>query len=151
MFTRDEALSLDRFPGALQSETLLGQAWIREHGAPYVGFDFNVPLGDGRDPGDSIPPALRAAAIEASKPRADIIAWGDGYVDLLEVKGRGDAAALGQLVQYGVLWNRMRPHELVRKTGVIVAVIDAAMLSIYNEAAVPVFIYSDLTAFIRRT
>jgi hypothetical protein len=151
MFTRDEALKLDRFPGALQSETLLGQAWIREHGAPYAGFDFNVALGDGRDPGDTIAPAIREAAIEASKPRADIIAYGDGFVDLLEVKGRGDAAALGQLVQYSVLWNRAHPDEPVRHTGVIVAVVDPTMLSIYNSAAIPIFIYSDLTAYIRRT
>jgi hypothetical protein len=151
MVTRDEALALDRFPGALTSETLLGQAWIRENGAPYLGFDFNVGLGDGRDPGPTIPPPLRAASIEASKPKADVIAYGDGFVDLLETKGRADAAAIGQLVQYVILWNRKNPNLLVRKTGVIVASIDAGILSVYNDANIPVFIYPDLVAAIRRT
>lgn len=151
MFTRDQALALDRFPGALQSETLLGQAWIREHGAPYVGFDFNVALGDGRDPGDSVPGPLRAAAIEASKPRADIIAYRDGSVDLLETKGRLDAAALGQLVQYEVLWNRQQPAWPIRARGVIAAVAGAEIVSVYNAANVPIFLYPDLLHAIRRT
>jgi hypothetical protein len=151
MFTRDEALALDQFPGALKSETLLGQAWIRDRGAPYVGFDFNVALGDGRDPGDSVPAPLRAAAIEASKPRADIIAYRVESVDLLETKGRLDAGALGQLVQYEVLWNRTHPDQPVRNRGAIVALAGAEILSIYNAANVPVFIYPHLSDSIRRT
>lgn len=151
MWTRDDALALDRFPGALKSETLLGQAWIREFGSPYNGFDFNVPLGDGRDPGPAIAAPLRAASIEASKPRADVIAYGDGFIDLLETKGRGDAGALGQLVQYQVLWNRGNPDNLVRRVGVIVATLDATLLSVYNDANVPVFIYPDLLPSIRRS
>jgi hypothetical protein len=151
LLTRDQALALDRFPGALTSETLLGQAWVREHGAPYLGFDFNVAVGEGRDPGDTVPGPLRAAAIEASKRRIDVIAYGDRFVDLLETKGRADPGALGQLVSYQVLWNRQHPEAPVRKLGLIVAVMDATMLSVFNDANIPVFIFPDLVDVIRRT
>ena len=151
MWTRDAALAVDHFPGALKSETLLGQAWVREHGAPYVGFDFNVALGDGRDPGDRVPAPLRAAAIEASKPRVDLIAYADTYVDLLETKGRADMAAMGQLMTYEVLWNWQHPDLPVRLVGVICAVMNPTLLSVFNQAHVPVFIYPELVDAIRRT
>lgn len=151
MWTREAALALDRVPGGLKSETLLAQAWIRDMGAPYVGFDFNVALGEGRDPGPDIAAPLRAAAIEASKPRADVIAYREDSVDLLETKGTADMAAIGQLTAYTVLWNGQHPALPVRKTGIICAVLNPTLLLVFNSANIPVFIYPELVDVIRRT
>jgi hypothetical protein len=151
MYTRDEALALDRFPAALQSETLLGQAWVREHGGPYQGFDFNVAVGDGRDPGDGIATPLRLASIEASKRRIDVVAYQPSYVDILEVKGRADPAAIGQLSTYEILWNAQHPDRRVRRVGIIVAVLDPDMLMVFEKAFIQVFVYPDLAYAIRRT
>ena len=60
MFTLDESLLLSNLPGALSSETVLVQAWLREHGARFKGFDFNVRVGDGQEPSSTMPEPWRS-------------------------------------------------------------------------------------------
>lgn len=151
MFTKAEALALDRVPGGLKSETLLAQAWISQTLNEYLFFDFNVAVGDGRDPGDHIPAALRNAAIEASKRRIDIVAYDPyGRVDLGEVKGRADAMALGQLDLYKQLWESKQIHP-VNERFIVCCLIDPELLTAANSRAFGVFVFPDLVDAIRRT
>lgn len=151
MLTLDAALALKTLPGALASETALVQRWLREHGAGYVGFDFNLRVGHGAGTFESYPEPYRSMAIDNSKRIIDVVAYGDGWIDLLEVKGRADPAAVGQIRVYDLLWSRDNPSTPVRNSGLICAILDEDMhYALLLEQITP-FVYPDLIGVIRRT
>jgi hypothetical protein len=145
------ALALRNLPGALASETALAQRWLREHGDRYHGFDFNVGVGHGADVDANIGEPWKSFARERSQRKIDIVCYDDVDVDLMEVKGKADPCAVGQIRVYTRLWNREHPTARVRASGVICALCDDDMRFALMFESVQLFEYPDLVGVIRRT
>lgn len=151
MLTLDAALALKQLPGALASETALVQRWLTERGAEYQGFDFNLRVGRGVAPGANIPEPWRSAALEASRRIIDVVAYRADSIDLLEVKGRADPCAIGQIWAYSTLWDRDNPTTPVRNQGIVCAMLDDELRYVLTLAQISAFVYPDLIPLIRRT
>ena len=59
MMSREAALGISRLPGNTPWESALIQRWIRDEGAQYTGYDFNVRIGTAFDPGPEFTEAIR--------------------------------------------------------------------------------------------
>lgn len=151
MLTLDAALALPTLPGALASETALVQRWLREHGADYVGFDFNLRVGHGAGDFTNLEQPYRAMAIDNSKRIIDVVAYRDRSIDLLEVKGRADPCAVGQIRAYSTLWERDHPDMPVLNSGLICAILDDDIRYVLTIEQITPFVYPDLIGVIRRT
>lgn len=151
MLTLDAALALKTLPGALASETALVQRWLSEHGADYVGFDFNYRVGHGAASFGTLEEPYRTLAIDNSKRIIDVVAYRYDAIDLLEVKGRADPCAVGQIRAYDLLWSRDQPNYPVRNVGLICAILDDDMRYVLSLEQITPFVYPDLTSVIRRT
>lgn len=151
MLTLDAALALKMLPGALASETALVQRWLSEHGADYLGFDFNLRVGRGAAPFTALEEPYRTLAIDNSKRIIDVVAYRDRSIDILEVKGRADPCAVGQIRSYAILWGRDHPELPVLNVGVISAFLDDDMRYVLLLEQITPFVYADLTSVIRRT
>lgn len=151
MLTLDAALQLPRLPGALASETALVQRWLRERGAAYEGFDFNIKVGAGAQPADNLPEPWRSLRLEQSKRLIDVVAYHATGIDLLECKGKADPCAVGQIRVYSRFWNREHPNQPVTSTGLICAILDDDMAFALLFEGITAFVYPDLVGVIRRT
>ena len=115
-----------KFPGLIPEETLVAREWLKLHEGEYSGFQYNVRIGSGDDPGPAYPEYARKMAIGNSQLRLDAVAWQDlkpGFVladdtdpeitlaenpiavpTLIEFKRRAATSAVSQLLAYAHLW-----------------------------------------------
>jgi len=100
-----DVLLLQRsFPGMSEPESRIFRAWLAQHGADYDRFEFNVRVGAGVDVPPDTPEFVQELARSVSRPRIDVVAFGDGVVRLIEVKVRAGLSSIGQLVGYRTLY-----------------------------------------------
>lgn len=129
---RLESLRL-QYPGLIPEETLVARAWHELYQQNYLGFQYNVRIGSGDDPGPSYADYARQNAILNSQLRLDCVAWQNlkpGYVltdganpalvylenpvalpTLVEFKRRAATSAVSQLLAYGHLWSSDFPGQ----------------------------------------
>lgn len=93
----------------LPRECLIFRNWLKSHEAEYDSFDYNSRIGTGYDPGPGWEDSIRAMAIANSQKRLDVVAWRGPQAELIEVKDRAGASALGQLLTYAPLWHTAHP------------------------------------------
>jgi hypothetical protein len=120
-----------RYPAMLPREIIVWRNWLKAHESEYSFFAYNVRVGQGYDPGESVQPSIRRQAILNSQKRIDAVGWKGGHVapapppdtlipeaflpvldgepTLFEVKDRLTASGIGQLFTYEVLWSLSFP------------------------------------------
>ena len=93
-----------KHPGMMAAEALIWRAFLRAHGGSYDRFDYNVLLGTGVTPPDSLVEPYRSASIRASKLRGDVIGWRGGVPTIFEIERYAKASAVGQILAYRAAW-----------------------------------------------
>lgn len=88
------------------------QVWERflssQHNT-YDRFDYDVRVGDGRDPGPDFPPNIRSMAISLSKRRIDVVGHASNHLAIIEITRVAGIKAFGQLKVYPVLYKIQNP------------------------------------------
>ncbi len=99
------------FPGFLRMEQQIWTTFLQVH--PEIGpdIDYNVRVGKGFDPGAQFDDSARAAAIKNSQLRLDAVTYQTNGWWIYEVKVRCGAGAVGQLLQYEVLYEEAYPDN----------------------------------------
>lgn len=120
----DRYLVQMQFRGMPAQESNITRAWLRANGLDYDRFEFNVTLGDGRPAAEGIDAATAAQHAFLSKSRADVIGYVGDRVDIVEVKDRAKATAMGQIRGYAVLWRGDHPGIPIRRLLVVARSID---------------------------
>jgi hypothetical protein len=115
---RAAAIGLSRLPGNTPWESALIQKWIQEEGAPFTGFDFNVRIGTGLDPGPAFDDTIRRGSILNTQKRIDCLAYTAEGVFIVEGKIIVDLTVMGQFLGYRHLLERDSPD--VRVLGYVV-------------------------------
>jgi hypothetical protein len=106
MSTPAQTLEADRwkYPGMAPREVLIWRAWLALHQHEYVGWDYNVLLGNGIDPGPTYSQPYRDQFIRNTQKRADAVATQNQQPYIFEVKDRATGSAMSQLITYQHLW-----------------------------------------------
>ena len=102
-------LEQSRYPGRFEPEHEVIGDWLQARGALYDRIEFNVRLGAGVEPPPDLVEPYLTNAKELSQKRADIVAYEQGGVQIIEAKGRATINALGQLQAYRALWELEYP------------------------------------------
>ena len=96
---------LNYYPGMLTNEAQIWEAFMAAHPGLVVSPEYNVRIGVGMDPGPTFTADVRRMAILNSQLRLDVVAGdGKGGFTIYEVKQRCRAGAVGQLLQYKILY-----------------------------------------------
>jgi len=101
-----------QFPAFLHRETNIWHNYMLQHPGQFKSLDYNVRVGKGFDPGSSWPDSARRAAIMNSQLRIDVVGFDGSAWWLIEVKVRAGAGAVGQLLQYHVLFEQAYPEKV---------------------------------------
>lgn len=154
---RLQALRL-QYPGLIPEEALLARAWMDLYERQYSGFQFNVRIGAGDDPGPSYAAYARENAIVNSKLRLDAVAWQylkPGYVlqddtppattylenpiavpTLMEFKRRAATSAVSQLLAYQHIWAEDFPDQIQPALLLIANVVSPTIVPILKRAGI---------------
>lgn len=100
------------YPGMLSAEAQIWEAFMQSGQATVTNPDYNVRVGMGRDPGPTYADFVRKAAIANSQLRLDVVAQNANGWTIYEVKQRCRAGAVGQLLQYKLLYLDAFPNNL---------------------------------------
>jgi hypothetical protein len=100
-----------QYPGMLSNEALIWDAFLAANPGIVAQPDYNVRVGKGMDPGPTISPSIRAGAIANSQLRLDAVGRTANGWTIFEVKQRCRAGAVGQLIQYKLLYADAFPNN----------------------------------------
>jgi hypothetical protein len=102
-----------QWPGMNPREIVVFNNWLLIHFNDYSGFDFNVRVGQGTDPGPTFSEDMRRQFIQNTQKRIDVLAWKDSNPTIIEVKDRAGLSSIGQIIGYSHLWKADNPAALV--------------------------------------
>jgi len=78
-------------------------------------FEYDLPVGKGRDPGEQHTENIRQMAITISQRRIDAVGYRPGWIFLFEITRLADLRCLGQIQAYPLLYARtFHPTRPVR-------------------------------------
>lgn len=162
-----------KFPGLLPEETLIARTWLGLYQHNYSGFQYNVRIGDGDDPGPAYPQYARDSAIANSQLRLDCVAWQNlvpgyalqddtapsdvyaanpiGQPTIVEFKRRAATAAIAQLSAYGHLWANDFPHQIQPFLLLVANAVSATIIPILNRANIQLVTVQVDFSVLRRT
>ncbi len=127
-----------KYPGMLPREILIWEAWLLKNAGRFERYDYNVRVGDGRDPGEAFPQWAREMAIASSQLRLDVLAWRSTQATIIEVEENPGMRAIGQIIGYETFWvrdNRTLPRP---KLLLIVSVLNSDPALVATRAGIEI-------------
>ena len=97
---------MPRFPHLLAPDAILWQQFLDSYGAQFNYFDYDIRVGEGRDPGNEHPQNIRDMAITLSQRRIDAVGYAPDRIYIFEITQEAGLKALGQLSAYPILYER---------------------------------------------
>jgi hypothetical protein len=93
-----------KIPHLISDDSKLLLQYLSANPELYDLLEYDVPVGDGRDPGPDFDTSIRTMAIQLSRRRIDCVAHASNYIEIIEVTQSAGLTALGQLHAYPVLY-----------------------------------------------
>lgn len=119
------------------------QEYLDGQGSRYSHIDYDVHVGNGRDPGDDFDHAIRQMAIQLSQRRIDAVAHAAAEIDIIEITLEAGLTALGQLMVYPALYTvSFHPSKPLRRV-LITRKFDTDIEEIYAQQGITTFIFPD--------
>jgi hypothetical protein len=91
---------INQYPGMRAEESAVARRWLRKYAAGYDRVEFNVRLGKGMELPAGASELDQRVALALSQKRADLVAFREASVAIVEVKVRISPAVIGQLHVY---------------------------------------------------
>lgn len=135
-FTGDQS----QYPGMQTADQLIWRAWLVVHGAGYDRFEYNVRVGEGVTPPDSLVEPWRSASVDASKLRSDVIGWRGSLPTIFEVERYAKADAIGQLLAYRAAYELERPASVSPAIALVCADYSPAIMPALTEHGIDIYI-----------
>lgn len=93
-----------RFPHLLKEDVELWQQFLDSPHNIYDRYDYDIQVGDGRDPGQDFPEHIRDMALNISRRRIDAIGFQPNAITIIEISISAGLTQLGQLQAYPCLY-----------------------------------------------
>lgn len=129
------------YPGMQTAEIIVWREFLKAQGASYDRFDYNVRLGPGVTPPDSLVEPYRSASIEASKLRVDAVGWRGGLPTLFEVERYAKPRAIGQVLAYRAAWEAAGGSTASPAVALVCADYNPHIRPVLEEHAIDLYIY----------
>ena len=136
-FTGDQA----QYPGMQTADQLIWRAWLAANGANYDRFDYNVRVGAGVTPPESLEEPWRSASIDASRLRADVIGWQAGTPTIFEVERYAKGDAIGQLLAYRAAFELEAAGSLAPTLALVCGDYSRAILPALAEHLITLYVF----------
>jgi len=140
----EQSLQQKYLPGFQQGEQVIVLEWLRESGARYDAFGFNVRVGAGVTPPEDAPEYAKRFVTKTTQKRIDVVALRPAGVALWEVKIQANLGALGQMLGYKHLWERDFPSWPVLEFGILCHLINLDTAAVFLKNGMPFHVFADI-------
>lgn len=97
---------LVRYPHMFPGDLVIWKRFIPKYGAGYTRFDYDIKVGSGTQDIALRNDVWSVMQQILSKYRIDVVGYKENEVDIIEVKPKATASAIGQVLIYKLLWER---------------------------------------------
>jgi len=122
---------MSRYPHMRPEDVAIWELFIEQNPNFYETVDYDFRLGDGVLPADQVKDNFDKNKHELSQKRADVIGYHNGSIDIIEIKPRAGASALGQILVYLKLFETQHEGAQALTPVVITDTLQPDMLDIY--------------------
>jgi hypothetical protein len=128
------------FPRMSKDDTTIWLRWLNVYGKNFDRFDYDLPVGNGEDPGPDYDPLMRKDFMDLTKKRIDAVGYIGNTATIFEIKPRAGTTALGQLISYKSLFQQTYPTVPVVSCAVITELMTTEEQLIYKANKISVII-----------
>lgn len=90
----------------LASDIPIWDSWVKQYGHLFIGFDYDIHVGEGVPPVEGLSPALQRMAKTLTQKRIDALGHQNDKLWIIEVKQRPGVSAVGQIITYLTLFRK---------------------------------------------
>lgn len=94
------------YPHLLPKDIEVWERWLDKHRQEYTHFDYDLRVGEGRDPGLDFDPKIRKMALDLSQRRIDAVGYQPNRIKIIEITTAIGHRAIGQYHVYPTLYIR---------------------------------------------
>lgn len=99
------------YPHLLQKDIELWERYLELNPDRHDYYEYDVRVGEGRDPGEKHPKAIRSMAIDLSTRRIDAVGHSSSHLEIIEITCSAGFRAIGQVLAYPLLYaETFRPN-----------------------------------------
>lgn len=135
------AAELIRYPHLLPVDAELWHAHFLTLGANYNQIDYDVRVGQGRDPGDAFDDTMRQMALSLSTRRVDAVGHSNTGIDIIEVTHSAGLTAIGQLIAYPILYAQTYPTTRPIRPVLVAGELQTDILPVLTRLRIQYFLY----------
>jgi hypothetical protein len=121
------------FPHLLTEDIILWKRFLASPHNVYTTFEYDVRVGNGRDPGPDYPNNIRQMALDLSQRRIDAIGHTTDDITIIEISLNPGLTQLGQLIAYPTLYRQTFQYTGIIKTLLVAAVLQSDLLPVLEE------------------
>lgn len=136
-------MSPQPFPHLLPAEGIIWYKFLKQHGAEWDRFEYDLRLGDGRPVDPAHPDYIQAMAAQLSKKRVDAVGYRGSWPTIFEVSPRGARTVVGALELYAWLYHKTFPEQGVPERAAVVGRIDPDVLAYFRAKGDRVYVVGD--------
>lgn len=92
------------YPHLLPSDIRVWEAFLDKYKTTFKRFDYDIRVGEGRDPGKNYPEKIRQMGLDLSQRRIDAVGYRDNEIYIIEITTSAGLKAVGQLMAYPTLY-----------------------------------------------
>lgn len=98
------------YPHLLPDDITIWERFLNLHPHDYTRIEYDVRVGEGRDPGDAFPDNIRKMGLDISMRRIDAVGHAPDRIDVIEITRTAGLTSIGQLTAYPKLYrDKFRP------------------------------------------
>jgi len=130
-----------RYPHLLPIDAEVWRAHHLTLGDKYYQIDYDVRVGQGRDPGEAFSVKIRNMALALSCRRVDVVGHSATSIDIIEVTHSAGLKALGQLIAYPILYSQTYPTTRAIRPILVAGEIQTDILPVLIRLRIEYYIY----------
>lgn len=135
-----------KYPHLLSVDVPVWEAFLDTEAPSFEMIDYDVRVGEGRDPGDDYEQNIRGMAVDLSKRRIDAVGQLSTEIWIMEITTIADMRALGQLSVYPPLYRLTYRPAFPLVPVLICAKLDPDLAKVIVETPIKVFLVEPKTA-----
>ena len=131
----------DRYPHLLPIDAEVWRCHHKTIGQSYEQLDYDVRVGQGRDPGEAFSTKIRNMAFALSCRRIDVVGHSPSGLDIIEVTHSAGLKAIGQLISYPILYSQTYPTNRSLRPILVAGEIQTDILPILVRLRILFYVY----------
>ena len=130
-----------RYPHLLPIDANVWRQHHLAHGDKYTQLDYDVRVGEGRDPGSEYDTKIRHMALALSCRRIDVVGHSNSGLDIIEVTHSAGLKAIGQLISYPILYSLTYPTIRPIRPILVAGEIQTDILPVLTRLRIEFYVY----------